>query len=142
MEASDFSGDIISNVLDMLAYTNYETNELHLEYTVTSKLNNKYRTFKNHVKDKTIVTDLRFEGFTFPTPFVHIKKKDFKIRCNLSGLGYENFIHYYQDFSLPPQTVILDKMKVIIPVTDHVIQKGKLIAFDQRVIINLNEFQN
>lgn len=142
MESSDFRGDIISNVLDVLSYTNYDIHELKLEYSDTSKLNNKYRTFKNHVKDKAIITDLQFDGFTFPTPYVHIKSKSFRIKCNLHGLGYENFIHYYQDYSLPPQTILLDKMKITVPVTDHVIQKGKLISFDQRVIIYLNESQN
>lgn len=139
METTDFSSDIVSSVVDTFSYTNYDVHTLTLEYKESKRLNNKVRTFKNHVKDKAILDEIKFDGFTFPRPLIHIKKKIFKIECNIDGLGYECFSHYYKNLTLPPQTLKLDKLTVNIPVTDHVIQKGKLISFDQRVIINLNE---
>lgn len=143
LDTSDFSDDIVSEILDTFNYTNYDLNKLSLEYKETNKLNNKYRTFQNHVKDKTLIIDLNYEQFSFPTPLMHIKVKQFKIRCNIDGLGYENFSLYYKDLSLKPRELRLDNTVLYIPITDHAIDKNaKLISFDQRVIINLNEFQN
>lgn len=143
LDTSDFSKDIKSSILDIFNYTNYELHQLQLAYHESSRLNDKYRTFKNHIKDKVIINEVVFESFHFPRPRVHIKVKTFNIRCNLTGLGYENFVHYYQDFNLKPQELKLDTVRIHVPVTDHVINKnGKLISFDQRVIINLNEYQN
>lgn len=143
LRTSDFNKDITSDILDRFNYTNYDVQEYECNYVDNNRLNNKYRTFKNHIKDKVVINDVNYVDFTFPKPSSHIKEKKFNIRVNIEGLGYECFKLYYKDNTLPERTLCLDRMIIKIPYTDHVInRKALLISFDQRVIINLNEIKN
>lgn len=139
LRTADMNKDITSSIIDHLPTYNYEVDQFNYTYTL-NKLNNKYRTFKNHIKSKS---ELFVDGdntFSFPILYRYIKPTSFKIRLNVTGLGYEWMSHYYQDYTLPNNVVDLDGFKFRIPDTDKLIYKNhRLVGFPQEIIINLNE---
>lgn len=139
LNSCDFTTDVISDVIDQINSINYDIELYDGQYLNTYRLNNRYRTFSNHVKDKSLVYDVNIR-MDFPILRRYSKPTLFSIRGNVQGLGYENFDLYYHDSHLKPFTLKLDKLEISIVHQDKVIfNNRKLVGFPNEIIINLNE---